>query len=43
MTESSGAFIVECGIGSVPDWAGADQAEKLWRLSEKLIDQEVVV
>ncbi|KAK8098203.1 uncharacterized protein PG998_013689 [Apiospora kogelbergensis] len=43
LRKSSGAFIVECGIGSVPDWAGADQAEKLWRLSEKLIDQEVVV
>ncbi|KAK8085215.1 hypothetical protein PG997_006486 [Apiospora hydei] len=44
MAESSGAFILECGIGSVPDWAGgADRPEKLWRLSEKLIGQEVVV
>ncbi|KAK7943779.1 Retinol dehydrogenase [Apiospora aurea] len=44
LRKSSGAFITECGIGSVPDWAGgADRPEKLWRLSEKLIGQEVVV
>ncbi|KAK8044744.1 hypothetical protein PG993_004768 [Apiospora rasikravindrae] len=44
LRKSSGAFITECGISSVPDWAGgADRPEKLWRLSEKLIGQEVVV
>ncbi|KAK7932320.1 hypothetical protein PG985_003032 [Apiospora marii] len=43
LRKSSGALIQECGIDAVPDWAGgAGQTEKLWRLSEKLIGEEVV-
>lgn len=44
LRSKSGAFIHECGIDAVPDWAGgAGRPEKLWRLSEKLIGQEVVI
>ncbi|KAK7992924.1 NAD(P)-binding protein [Apiospora saccharicola] len=44
LRKSSGALIQECSIDAVPDWAGgAGQTEKLWRLSETLIGQEVVV
>ncbi|KAK8131424.1 hypothetical protein PG984_007862 [Apiospora sp. TS-2023a] len=44
LRKSSGALIQECRIDAVPDWAGgAGQPEKLWRLSETLIGQEVVV
>ncbi|KAK7975702.1 PHD-finger domain-containing protein [Apiospora arundinis] len=44
LRKSSGAFITECAIGSIPEWVGGtESAEKLWHLSEKLIGQKVVI